>query len=290
MKTFVTVIEAGNFSNAGRQMGLSPSAISRIVKRLESRLSVTLLQRSPRSVISTHEGKIYYEHAVQTLLSLEKAEQVGQSLAGGVIRVRSIPTFALYQLAPLLPKFRHLYPELNIEFLLGNENIGPLDGGVDIAIRSGKMQDSSLVSTKITQTQWSFCASPAYIKKYGVPRTARELQGHKCLGFSMITPWNEWPTEASGHLHKVQSVMTANEGTMLLELVKQGLGIARLANYHIHNSLKEGSIIRILPDVVGIEEPIHIVFRKEMQANSRVRALIHFLKNEFRISSTGSGL
>lgn len=282
MKVFVLAVQASSLSGAARQLSLTPSAVSRVVKRLEKRLSVTLLQRSPRAIMLTPEGEIFYERARKALVALAEAEDISQYLEGRVIRLRCIPTLAIYQLAPLMPDYCQLFPDLRIEFILGNETVGPLDGGADIAIVSGKLKDSALVATKLASTRWSFCASPGYIAKFGLPTSTGDLEFHRCLGFSMHSPWNEWPTETADNFRRVPHQLTANEGTMILALVKQGMGVARLADYHIYSSIKDRTLVRILPDAVGTDEPIYLVFRKEMQSNPRIRSFVNFLRDAFR--------
>ena len=198
MMVFVRVVEDGGFSAAARTLSLTPSAVSKLIARLEGRLNVRLFHRSSRTVTPTSEGEAFYTGARQALEAVEEAEAIaaGSSTPAGILRIRSVPTFARYQLAPLMPAFRRRFPQIYIELLLSNESIGLLDGNIDLAIRSGELTDSSLIARRIASSRWIICASPDYLAAHGIPQSPAELSAHECLNFSMSTPWNTWTTLA----------------------------------------------------------------------------------------------
>jgi DNA-binding transcriptional LysR family regulator len=189
---FVQVAEDGDFSAAARTLALTPSTISKSIARLEDHLGRRLLHRSSRSMRLTPEGQSFLDAAHRVLDAVEEAEAVVSATPSGTLRVRSVPTFARYQVAPLMPAFRRLYPKLRVEFVLSNERTAFLDDGADVAIASGDLPSSSLIARRIASSRWIICAAPSYVAEHGIPASPAELFEHECLNFSMPTQWNQW--------------------------------------------------------------------------------------------------
>jgi len=202
MAIFVRVVEDGDFSAAARTLSLTPSTVSKSIARLEDQLGRRLLHRSSRAMRLTPEGQGFLDAAQRVLDAVEEAEAVGSAVPSGLLRIRSVPTFARYQLAPLMPAFRRLHPQLRIEFLLSNERTPSLDDGADVAIASGDLPSSSLVARRITSSRWVICASPSYLAEHGTPSSPAELDQHECLNFSMPTKWNRWSGAGDGANNK----------------------------------------------------------------------------------------
>jgi Transcriptional regulator len=287
MRVFVRVAEDGGFSAASRTLSLTPSAISKLIARLEARLGVRLFQRSSRQVFLTAEGENFYAGALRALEAVDEAEAVslGAGTPTGILRIRSVPTFARYQLAPLMPEFLRRHPRLQVEFLLSNEGVGLLDGNVDVAIRSGELTDSSLISRRIASSRWIICASPRYLEAHGTPASAVDLANHECLNFSMSTHWNAWPfTTGNGQPSRVKARgrIAANQGDMLLALARAGMGIVRLAEFHISEDLADGRLVPLFPDQQDdTEEPIYAVYQNRRHLSPRVRVFLDFLEESF---------
>src|SRR3954465_7538429 len=172
---FVQAVEDGDFSTAARALSLTPSAVSKSIARLEDQLGRRLLHRSSRAMRLTPEGQGFLDAAQRVLDAVEEAEAVGSAVPSGLLRIRSVPTFARYQLAPLMPAFRHLHPQLRIEFLLTNERTAWLDEGVDVAVASGVLPSSSLIARRIASSRWIICAAPSYLAEYGAPSSPADL-------------------------------------------------------------------------------------------------------------------
>lgn len=284
MLVFVQIVESGGFSSAARALSLTPSAVSKLVSRIEDRAGTRLFHRTSRSVALTSEGKAFHAAAIRALDAIEEAEAVSDAKLQGTLRVRSIPTFAKYQIVPLLPQFRDRHPNLRIEFHLDNESINPLDGGIDVAIVSGPVTDSAFVARRIAKTRWMICASPSYIEARGHPQTLADLDGHDCLGFTMNTPWNLWLRPGSCGIEsvRVHDVMASNQGEMLLTMAKAGLGILRTAEYAIAGDLRAGTLVDLFPEGATLnEEPIYIVFRSHKHLSARTRAFVDFMVEAF---------
>ncbi|MXP65292.1 LysR family transcriptional regulator [Roseomonas sp. M0104] len=287
MLVFVRAVEDGSFSAAGRSLSLSPSAVSKMIARLENRLGVALFNRSLRSLTMTPEGEAFYPAARQAIGAVEEAEAAafGGVALRDVLRVRSMPTFAIHELAPLVPAFRRQHPGLRLEFILGNEAGNLLEGGVDVAIYIGELPDSSLIARRITVMRWIICAAPAYLAERGLPSTPAELAEHECLNFNKRMPWSTWTFRDSEHsVHRIRASgsVTANQGQMLMALALAGVGIARLAEFQIAGDLAAGRLVRLFPEhESGMEESIYAVHQSKRHVSQRVRVFLDFLEARF---------
>jgi DNA-binding transcriptional LysR family regulator len=277
---FVQVAEDGDFSAAARTLALTPSTISKSIARLEDHLGRRLLHRSSRSMRLTPEGQSFLDAAHRVLDAVEEAEAVVSATPSGTLRVRSVPTFARYQVAPLMPTFRRLYPKLRVEFVLSNERTAFLDDGADVAIASGDLPSSSLIARRIASSRWIICASPAYLAEHGMPTSPDDLDRHECLNFLMATKWNSWSTAGTGL--NTEGGILANQGDMLLALARAGAGIVRLAEFHISDDLKAGRLVALFPEHQDrAEEPIYVLYQDKRNLSPRIRVFLTFLQEAF---------
>jgi DNA-binding transcriptional LysR family regulator len=284
IEVFVQVVEDGDFSAAARTLALTPSTVSKSIARLENHLGRRLLHRSSRSMGLTPEGQSFLEAAHRVLDAVEEAEAVVSATPSGTLRVRSVPTFARYQVAPLMPAFRRLYPKLRVEFMLSNERTAWLDDGADVAIASGDLPSSSLIARRIASSRWIICASPRYLQDHGTPSSLEELSQHECLNFSMQTKWNRWSNAESGINSRLNTSggIVANQGDMLLALARAGAGIVRLAEFHISDDLRAGGLVALFPDHQDhIEEPIYVLYQDKRNLSPRIRVFLNFLQEAF---------
>jgi DNA-binding transcriptional LysR family regulator len=281
---FVQVVENGDFSAAARTLALTPSTISKSIARLENHLGRRLLHRSSRSMRLTPEGQSFLEAAHRVLDAMEEAEAVVSDTPSGTLRVRSVPTFARYQVAPLMPAFRRLYPKLRVEFVLSNERTAWLDDGADVAIASGDLPSSSLIARRIASSRWIICASPSYLAEHGTPSSPDELNRHECLNFLMPTKWNRWSSAGNGMNGRLNAAgcILANQGDMLLALARAGAGIVRLAEFHISDDLRAGRLVALFPEHQDqIEEPIYVLYQDKRNLSPRIRVFLNFLQEAF---------
>jgi DNA-binding transcriptional LysR family regulator len=281
---FAQVVEAGDFSAAARALSLTPSAISKSIARLEDQLGRRLLHRSSRAMRLTPEGQGFLDAAQCVLDAMGEVEAVGSDVPSGTLRIRSVPSFARYQIAPLMPAFRRLHPQLRVEFLLSTERMASLDDGADVAIASGDLPSSSLVARRIASSRWIICASPSYLAEHGTPSSPAELDQHACLNFSMPTNWNRWSgagSGANGRRNPGGSIV-ANQGEMLLALALAGTGIVRLPDYQISPDLRAGRLVALFPEHQDrVEEPIYVLYQNRRNLSPRIRVFLSFLERVF---------
>lgn len=294
MIVFVRAVEDGGFSAAGRSLMMTPSAVSKLITRLEHRLDVTLFNRSSRAPALTEEGKSFYASALRAIEAVEEAETsvFGGKAARGTLRIRSMPSFATHQLAPLIPTFRRLHPALRLDFVLNMDANSLLDGGVDVAIHVGELADSSLVVNRFASTRWIICAAPAYLSERGTPNTPADLVKHECLNFPSTVSWSIWSVRhANGTPQRLKPLgnISANTGQMLLSLAIAGAGIVRLAEYQIIEELQSGRLVEILPGYhADVEDSIYAIYSSRRHLSQRIRLFIDFLHENFANKRIGT--
>jgi DNA-binding transcriptional LysR family regulator len=287
MLVFVRAVEDGGFSAAGRSLSMTPSAVSKLIGRLENRLGVTLFRRSLRAVTLTAEGEAFYTSALRAIEAVEEAEAsiFGRRSAQGTLRIRSMPTFATAQLAPLVPTFRRLHPALRLDFVLSMEPGNLLDGGIDVAIHVGELADSSLVARRFSNTRWIICAAPAYLAERGTPRSPADLLAHECLNFPSTAPWSTWsvPGEAgTSRQFKPVGSVAANQGEMLLAMARAAAGIVQLTEFLIRGDLQSGRLVELFPEYQNeFEEPIYALYSSRRHLSQRIRVFLEFLDMSF---------
>lgn len=198
IETFVKVVDEGSLTGAARSLGCEPSTVSKLIKRMESRLSVRLFYRTTRAVSLTEEGKQIYQasrRALDAMAEVANLAATKSTKTEGLLRIHTLLTFAKYQVAPLLPAFLARYPDIRIEFVLGPEAVDLVENNIDVAIHIGKPADSTLIARPLAQSPWVICAAPSYLAKAGTPTTPAELATHNCLNFIPNSEWNHWPLQ-----------------------------------------------------------------------------------------------
>jgi len=279
---FLRVSEEASFSAAARSLDLDPSTISKVIQRLEDRLGVRLFHRTSRVLQLTQEGERFLAAAQRVMVALEEAEEsIGPAAteATGVLRVSSTPAFARRRLAPLMPEFLRLNPALRVEFVVAATPPDLFEQQIDVSFQSGNIPDSTLVARRVTVARWRVCAAPAYLKQAGTPRTPADLHQHRCLNFLPGSYRSRWPMREGGKIETVEpkAVLAANNGDMLCALAVAGLGLARLADYHIATELESGQLVALLDDYELDREPIYAVYASKRHLSVRVRLFLDFV-------------
>jgi DNA-binding transcriptional LysR family regulator len=283
---FTRVVACGGLSAAARTLALSPSAVSKQIARLEKRLGARLLNRSSRSIRLTSEGETFYEGAVRSLSAMEEAENALRSHSTsprGLLRVFGPPAFGYLQLAPLVPEFVERYPDMCVEFQLQNEIVDPVEAGIDVAIRLGRLRDSSLVARRIGGTRWVICAAPAYLRRYGTPRIPSDLMSHNCMSFSVRTHRLDWVFHDNGRRVRipVKGNAISNQGEMLRQLALEGVGVVRISEFVVAADLAAGRLVSLLADHMDSEEePIHALYQQQRHLSPRIRVFLDFLQKK----------
>lgn len=283
---FLRVSEEASFSAAARSLNLDPSTISKVVQRLENRLGVRLFHRTSRVLMLTQEGEHFLGAAQKVMQALEEAEMaLNPSLEGirGVLRVSSTPAFARGRLAPLMPSFVEKYPGLTVEFVLAGNPPDVFEQQIDISFRSGAIPDSTLVARRVTSTSWRVCASPTYLQRNGTPRTPSDLAQHRCLNFLPGSYRSDWGLrqEGDGAGARATVALAANNGDMLCTLAVAGMGLARLADYHLADELRAGRLVPVLEDFEPEPEPVYAVYPSRRHLSARVRAFLEHVEAGF---------
>jgi DNA-binding transcriptional LysR family regulator len=283
MDAFVQVVERGGFSAAARHLCMTPSAISKLIARLEARLATRLLHRSTRKLTLTPEGREFYERSTRVLADMDEAERHASAGAAprGRVSVNASVSFGQHVLIPLVPQLLALHPEITLDIVLTDRVVDLMDERTDIAIRWGRLPASDLIARRIGETGQAIVASPAYLARCGTPKTPADLESHNRLGSNYRRQVPDWPLRVDGRLTAVPLVgnVRAGDGETLRRLVLEGVGIGRLSLYHIRADLEAGRLVPLLEAFnPGDVEPIHAVcLGKAGRLPARVRAVLDFL-------------
>ncbi|MCK9380994.1 MAG: LysR family transcriptional regulator [Sulfuritalea sp.] len=287
MTAFVRAVETGGFSAAARDMGLTPSALSKLVTRLEDRLGARLLQRTTRRLLLTAEGEAFYARARPILTAMDEAEaEVTQASASprGLLRLHCGSAFGMHPLAPAIPRFQALHPEVELDITISDLPPGAMEEGIDLAIRIGPLDESSLVARRICNLERVICAAPAYLARYGTPRTPDDLQQHNCLWMTSLPALRRWPFDTDDGIRVVQvgGNVAANTAETVLQLAVAGVGITRLTDVIVGDAIRRGELVAILTDWHHVEPvPLYATYPSGRNLSPKVRAMVDFLVAEF---------
>lgn len=280
LEIFVKVAASGSMSMAAKSLGISPAVVSKRIKRLEEQLGTRLLQRTTRQIAMTDAGRGFYERIVNLLTGIEDAEQFvsGESTEiSGNLRISAPTSFGRMHIAPHLPGFMQAHPQLSIDLTLSDEFTDIIAEGFDVAIRISELKDSSLVARKLVQVRRILCAAPAYVAQRGMPKTIEDLADHHCLMAHNGEPWR-LESPQGPLVYRPAGRLATNSSEVIREAVIAGLGIALRSTWDIGNELKEGRLVRVLPDYEGSKNvSVSAVYPSRQHLPSRVRAFIEYL-------------
>ena len=282
MEVFAAVADAGSLSAAGRTLGLTPSAISRTIDRIEARLGVRLMLRTTRLLTLTAEGQSYLGAARRILADLDDAEQAvaDQGAPRGRLRVSAALAHGRLVIVPLLKDFVALYPHILVEISLTDAVVDVAAGQADVAIRFGLLADSALTARKIGDTGRIVVAAPEYLARRGEPVEPEDLHDHACLNFSFRRAEPVWPFRRDGidFALTVRGPVEANNGETLTQLARDGVGITRVGAFSAEDDIREGRLIPLLEGFnPGDREAIHAVFVGGTNTPARVRVFVDYL-------------
>jgi DNA-binding transcriptional LysR family regulator len=283
MEVFVQVFDRGGFSAAARTLGLTPSAVSKLIGRLEARLGTQLVHRSTRKLQLTAEGQHFYERSVRVLADMDEAERsaTADSAPRGRVSINTSVSVGTQVLVPLVPRFLDQYPQMMLDITLTDRVVDLMDERADVAIRWGPLPSSDLVARRLGETAQVVVGSPAYLARHGTPRKPQDLESHNRLDFSYRRRVPDWPFMVDGRLldFPVRGNVRASDGETLRQLAVAGAGLARLSRYHVQADLDTGRLVPVLEKYNPLDmSPIHALYLGKVQRlPSRVRAVLDFL-------------
>lgn len=283
MEAFVRVVGAGSFSAAARAMKLTPSAVSKLMSRIESQLGVRLIDRSTRQLKLTPEGELFYNRCVKIVADIEDAERaVTEHLMQprGRLRVNSTIGIGVHRIQPLIPEFLSRFPNIELDLSLSDRVVDLMEEQAEVAIRVGPLQDSSLTARKICESRRVVVASPAYLERKGVPQHPADLLSHNCLTYNLRSTLNEWPFKIDGTVRPlaVRGNFCGNNGETLRHMALGGAGIARLGWFQVGEDVRQRRLIPLLEEFhAGELQGVYAVFFGSRHTSARVRCFVDFL-------------
>jgi DNA-binding transcriptional LysR family regulator len=287
MAAFVRVVEAKGFSAAAPALGLTPSAVSKLVTRLEARLGVRLLQRTTRALSLTVEGEAFYAAArriVGEIAALEAEISDQRGTPHGLLRVTTSLAFSTHFLAPVIGDFLERHPAIQLELMPTDRVLDMVEEGVDVAIRIGRLDDSSFMARKIGDDVRLVCAAPSYLAAHPAPRRPEDLARHNCIVSRDRAYLNRWHFRIDGEVREIEvgGRLAVSEGEAQMRLALQGLGIVRLTRLTVADAIKRGALVALLQEYSAEEPvPIHAVYPHRKHLASKVTAFVDFILEKF---------
>jgi DNA-binding transcriptional LysR family regulator len=287
MEAFVRVAESKSFSEAARRLNLSKSVVSRQVSGLEADLGARLFHRTTRSLTLTEVGAAYLERCQRILADIEEANLSVSNLQAaprGKLKVSAPVPFTIQHLAPILSDFMARYPEIEIDLTLNDRFVNLVEEGFDLAIRIGKLNDSSLIAKHLAPARIAVVASAAYLAERGTPQTPEDLSGHCCMLYSNLVSAEEWSfsgPDGKKITIEVKGRLRANNGDVLRQAALGGLGLVMLPTFIVGADLQAGTLVKVLEDYVPQQVGIYAVYPHARHLSPKVRAFVDFLAEHF---------
>ncbi|MET3132521.1 DNA-binding transcriptional LysR family regulator [Oxalobacteraceae bacterium GrIS 1.11] len=288
MEIFVEVARLRSFSAAGRALGLTRAMVSKHIMQLEARLDARLLHRSTREVSLTDAGQAYLAPCAATVLQAQEAARMlthADAELAGPLRLQAPSSFGSVWLADALASFSLRHPQLRPELIVDDALLDPIRHGFDLTIRVGGIPDSGALALRpLAPCRALLCASPAYLEKWGYPQAPEDLLRHQCLHFSHLTDGTAWHFERAGARRtvRVQAGFTANNGLVLQQAARRGLGIVYSTTFLAWADLLDGTLVPVLGDWALPLNYLSALYPASRQLSPKVRALIDFLVEQYQ--------
>ena len=278
---FTKVVEAGSFSEAARRLGVAKSAVSKQISLLEEEVGVRLLNRTTRKLSLTEAGEQYYIHALKALEAAQNAVDCVAQLQGepqGKLRIHAPMSFGHLHVSPLIPEFLARYPKISVDLILDDKSANLVAEGIDVAIQSGSLPDSSLLARKLAPGNSVVCASPAYIQKYGQPHHPTDLKQHNCLLFSYSNNASQWSFTNGKENYQVEvsGNYQVNNSEALKQALLKGCGVARLPTFIAGEDIKAGKLVNLFPSYKMPHKDIHALYVARQYLPEKVRVFLDF--------------
>lgn len=294
IEIFTSTVTSGSFAAAARRLGVTPSAVSRRVALLEEELGVQLLARTTRTLRLTDDGRAFYDRCVRILEELGEARAAivrSGAKPSGTLRVDAPVALGRKRIASELPRFLDRYPDIRLDISFRDQVVDPVVEGLDVVIRIGALADSTLVARKLGQSRIVHCASPAYLRKHGTPKTPRDLEKHVCVGYlsegrprSFLFTTGEGVTAIDVH-----GPCNANDVDLIQAMALAGKGIVALFDFLAQEPLEQGTLVEVLADHPTTIWPIHALYPKNRHLLPKVSAFLDFVSDVLRPPSPRVG-
>lgn len=288
LEVFVEVVRKHGFARAADALDTSPANVTRIMADLESHLGTRLLNRSSRKMSLTDSGEALYMRAKTMVEDMAEMEAIASSASArprGLLRINAPVSFGIGHLAPLWPAFMSRYPEVELDIALADRVVDIVEEGYDLAIRISRGGSGAHAARRLATSRNVCCAAPAYIARYGAPRTPADLRQHDCIGYSYAATADEWVfRDAQGQPHPVQvrCAIHANNGDTTRAAALAGLGISWQPTFLIGDDLRAGRLVALLPGFSLPDIDVLAVYPSRRHLSAKVRAMIDFLAEHFR--------
>jgi DNA-binding transcriptional LysR family regulator len=285
MVLFAKVVDAGGFSAAARDLGQTPSSVSRQIAHLEDRLSVRLLNRSTRGFSLTEEGRAFHARCADVARRVAEAEEEMASLGDhpqGTLRLAITAAFGKSQVMPVLPGFLERYPDLKLSIELTDRPVDLIAEGIDVAIRfSEQLADDDVVARKLAPIRRLVVASPDYVARHGRPETLDDLARHNCLTVYTVSQWNTWrfQTPDGPRSVTIQGNTEVNSADGLYTAAVSGIGLAWLSDYLVGPAIESGTLVHLLPEFSEAEEvaALYALYAARRNLSPKIRAFVDYL-------------
>ena len=290
MRAFKLVVETGGFSAAAEVLDVSHTVVSRQIRQLEEALGTQLLNRTTRRLALTQAGQLYYQRSVEILEQLEDAALAvsqHQTHAAGTLRINAPMAFGTLELSRWLPRFMAAYPDIRVDLVCDDRFVDLIEGGFDVGLRVTRtLPDSTLVARRLATCEMALIASPAYVQRFGAPQTPGDLVRHNYLAYSLALRSTDLVfqgPEQELHTVTVRGNLQANTGIIVTEAVLAGQGITASATFVIHESLRRGELVRLLPEYRLESRELYALYPQNRHVSPKVRAFIDFAAEYYAV-------
>lgn len=285
VQTFLKVVETGGVTAAAAELKLSKSVVSKRVSDLEDALGIALLRRSTRRVVPTERGRAFYEQMRHALGAVDEVVENVMDHSGplnGRLRITAPMSFATLHLGPILADFARIHPSLELAIQLDDRVLDLVSNDYDLAVRIGRLPDSSLIARKLCLSRRVVCCSPAYAKETALPTSIEEIAGHHCIDYANAHANRLWQFAPAGPDMPPRTVAThshlvANNGELIRDMALAGLGLAVLPLFIAADALRSGTLVHVLPDESPLPDTIYAVYPPTRHVTRRVRTLVDHL-------------
>lgn len=287
LETYSAVVEHGSFTAAAQALGISKPVVSKQVSRLEQHLGVQLLQRTTRRLHLTQAGEIFADHARRIITEMQEAEQSVSRLQKdprGRLRISAPESLAMSLLPDVLPRFQQLYPKLELDIRITGRFVDLVEEGIDVALRVGALEDSTLIARKLMPCSFHLCASAEYLNRSGRPEHPDDLAGHNCLIYSRGHNPETWlfrDSQGQRLIKKIKGNLHSDTGSLLMNAALNHAGIFMAPSFMVSSALEEGRLETVLDGFMPTETGLYAVYPYSKLVSKKIRVFVDYLVDEW---------